>query len=519
MNVSSILEIYTTFAGWIFNNVMVDILKLGFIAIPFFLMIVINMRDALKSGNFKSSVEIAVKNIETDFYEMILVALFVFVPFHPIELGAINYDTPSVNFLSREIPETVTAENDPSTYATTINPTVSEIQTEYGNPKVPIILYLILKISYGANYTLTKSLIESNARNDLSAADYSLSQFGLNDPVLSSELMQFNADCFRRARSKFIDLSADGSIGNFLPPVAVEALRDNPDDINSFGSIVFQNTPGLYKQCNDPASCRRTLKASRPIEGWSYDASRDGVRLKEAEGLPGQPRCDEWWNNLRDRVVDSAPEAQSVWQKVKANFGITLTGNDKDFLAKRIIRNTYIQSQSQTPITMAGLNAGRGLLDEIHVSLSDLGLKLSAFKEGFKTEGVRNAIYILLALALMMLYVNTPILLLFMGLRLKGLLVIAGLMFTLIMAHSVLTLVEFLEVAVYNAVYGDRTGFFVSSVRMDMTVYQYIMNIAYPLAIALYFILINTAINGAATIGASVGDRASAIRPSKPPKI
>jgi len=80
MNVTTVLELYTTFAGWIFHNVVFDIIKLGIVAIPFLVMILNNMKEAAKSGSFKKNVDIARANIESDFYEMILVGIFFLVP-------------------------------------------------------------------------------------------------------------------------------------------------------------------------------------------------------------------------------------------------------------------------------------------------------------------------------------------------------------------------------------------------------------------------------------------------------
>jgi len=519
MNVTTVLELYTTFAGWIFHNVVFDIIKLGIVAIPFLVMILNNMKEAAKSGSFKKNVDIARANIESDFYEMILVGIFFLVPFFPLQLNTIAYQPPAANFLSTDIPARITTANDPSTYSTAINPTVTQIQTDYGSPKVPIAIYFVLKAAYGANYALSKAVIESNARNDLSAAEQSLSQFAMNDPVLSSELMQFNVDCFRRARSKFINFSSDGTINSLLTAAGRQALRDNPNDINRMGSIVLQTTPGLYKQCTDVATCQRSLQASQPIQGWAYSQSRDGVRPQAEQGLPGQPRCDEWWQNLRGRVVDSAPGAATVVQKIKTNFGISLTNNEQDFLSERIIRNSYVQNQSQIPITMVGLSGGKDPgTNELQRSIADLGLKYQAFKESFKTEATKNAIYILLALALMIFYLNIPIILLFTGLRIKGVVIVVGLLVTLIMAHSVMAIVEFMEVSIYNSVYGDKTAFFLKSTRIDITVYQYIMNIAYPLVVALYFYLMGGVLS-AATRFADIGGQSSQVRPSSPPQL
>ena len=464
MNVNTILEIYTTFTGWMFNNVVVTLLLLGFVLIPFVMMIILNFKEAITSGSFKSSVEIAVKRIESDFVEMMIVVLLMLLPYQTLDLNAIQYNAPTTNFLSVDIPAKITAANDPTTYANSINPVVSGFQVEYGNPQVPVLLYFAMKASYGANYVLTKSIIESNARNDLAAAENAIGAFGMNDPQLASELMLFNSDCYRRAYSKFVRFASDGKLEGLLTAQGATALDDNPADINHFGSVVFQTTPGLYAQCTNVDECQRTLKAMQPMTGWPYNQARDGVRLPEQEGLPGQPRCDEWWADLRPRVIDSAPAAAPVFQKIKAAFGVDFSGQDEDIIANQIIHNSFTKDQASKAVTMAGMGAGREwkLMEEIHRAITNAGLKFTLIKEGFKTEAVKNAMYILIALALMILYINIPFLLLFTGFKLKGVIIVLGMVFTLIMANTVIVLVEFMEVSIYNAVYGDKVGLFLA---------------------------------------------------------
>ena len=264
MNVSSILQIYTTFSGWIFNNVLVDLLKLGFFLLPFLFMIILNMKEAAKSGSFKSSIELAVKTIESDFYEMILVVILFFVPFFPLDLNTIQNVQPEQNFISKDIPREITAANDPSQYASSVNPSVTYVQTEFGNPKVPIMFFFVIKVSHGFEYTLSKAIRESNARFDIGAAEHAMSQFTLNDPGLTSEFMQFSRDCFERARSNYLRLASANKIDTLLSPSSSAFLKDNPFDINYYGSVVFQDTPGLYKPCDDPAVCFSCLLYTSP---------------------------------------------------------------------------------------------------------------------------------------------------------------------------------------------------------------------------------------------------------------
>ncbi len=518
MNVSSILEIYTTFAGWIFNNVLVDLLKLGFFLLPFLFMIIINMKEAAKSGSFKSSIELAVKTIESDFYEMILVAILFFVPFFPLDLNTIQNVQPERNFISKDIPREITASNDPSQYANSVNPSVAFVQTEFGNPKVPIMFFFVIKVSHGIEYSLSKAIRESNARFDIGAAEHAMSQFTLNDPSLTSEFMQFSRDCFERARSNYLRLASANKIDSLLSPASRAFLEENPFDINYYGSVVFQGTPGLYKPCNNPTICFRTLQASQPIEGWAYSASRDGQRGIEKAGQPGQPLCDEWWANLRTKIVASAPEITSVWQKVKQNLGVTLDRREEDLLAENILRNSFKNGQSRGSIVSAGLQADRGLLADIQGVLANEGLKVTEVFSSFKRNAMKNALILLLAIALMLLYINLPLMLLFTGFRIKGVVIASGLIFVLIMSHFIIAVVEYIEVSIYSGAYAGNTNYFNVTPNSETTVLQVFLNLAYPITMIIYFVIMGSVLGaGVNSLNTGTSTPSQGFTPTKPP--
>jgi len=518
MNVSSILEIYTTFAGWIFNNVLVDLLKLGFFLLPFFFMIVMNMREAAKSGSYKSSIELAVKTIESDFYEMIIVALLFFVPFFPLNLNTIQNVQPERNFISTDIPREITAENDPSQYASSVNPSVSFVQTEFGNPKVPIMFFFVMKVSYGFQYTLSKAIRESNARYDIGAAEHAMSQFTLNDPGLTSEFMQFSRDCFERARSNYLRLASANKIDTLLSPSTKTFLKENPFDINYYGSVVFQDTRGLYKPCDNPEICFRTLQASQPIEGWAYNASRDGQRGIEKAGQPGQPLCNEWWASLRTKIVASSPDIVPVWQKVKLNLGFTLERREEDLLAENILRNSFRNGQSRGSIVGAGLQADRGLLADIHGVLANEGLKITGLFASFKRNAMKNALVLLLAVALMLLYINLPLILLFTGFRIKGVVISAGLIFVLIMSHFILAVVEYIEVSIYSGAYAGNTNYFNVTPNSEATVVAVFLNLAYPITMIIYFVIMGSVLGaGVNSLNTGTSTPSQGFRPTAPP--
>ena len=516
MNVSSVLEIYTTFSAWIFNNVMVDLLKLGFIVIPFLFMIILNVRDAIKSANFRSTVEIAIKHIEMDFWEMMLIFMLCFIPVFPLQLNTLAYTPPTTNFLSQDIPETITAANDPSTYATRLNPAVAYVQSEYGNPRVPVVIYLMMRVSYGITYAMSKTILDANARFDIGAAKHAVSQFTLNDPALTSEFLQFSKDCFEPARTKFIRLSAEGKIAGLLSTASKTHLEDHPYDINYYGSTVFQNTPGLYQRCTDPETCNRTLQASRPISGWSYDPGRDGQRTAEQAGLAGQPRCDEWWAALRQDIIADAPEIRSVYSKIKAVFGLT-TEREEDLLAENVVRNAFKQGSNQGTLGTGGLyTTEKGMLEKLHGVVVNEGLKVTRFFNLFKTEAVKNGVLILLAIGVMLVYINAPLILLFTGFRLKGLMITGGLIFTFISAHYLIALVDYIGGSVFWGAYEFDVGYFNISSDTEVESFRVLMSIIYPIIVALYFLIMNTVIQGLQTLGTKVPSSAGAITPTNP---
>jgi hypothetical protein len=378
--------------------------------------------------------------------------------------------------------------------------------------------FFVMKVSYGFQYTLSKAIRESNARYDIGAAEHAMSQFTLNDPGLTSEFMQFSRDCFERARSNYLRLASANKIDTLLSPNTKAFLKENPSDINYYGSVVFQDTGGLYKPCDNPEICFRTLQASQPIEGWSYNASRDGQRGLEKAGQPGQPLCNEWWASLRTKIVASAPDIVPVWQKVKLNLGFTLERREEDLLAENILRNSFRTGQSRGSIVGAGLRADRGLLADIHGVLANEGLKVTGFFASFKRNAMKNALVLLLSVALMLLYINLPLILLFTGFRIKGVVIAAGLIFVLIMSHFILAVVEYIEVSIYSGAYAGNSNYFNITPNSENSALVLFMNLAYPITTIIYFVIMSNVL-GAGISGLNSGTAipSQGFTPSKPP--
>ena len=83
---------------------------------------------------------------------------------------------------------------------------------------------------------------------------------------------------------------------------------------------------------------------------------------------------------------------------------------------------------------------------------------------------MKNALVLLLAVALMLLYINLPLILLFTGFRIKGVVISAGLIFVLIMSHFILAVVEYIEVSIYSGAYAGNTNYFNVTPNSEATV-------------------------------------------------
>jgi len=274
----------------------------------------------------------------------------------------------------------------------------------------------------------------------------------------------------------------------------------------------------IREPCNDPAICFRTLQASQPIEGWTYNASRDGQRGVEKQGQPGQPLCNEWWASLRTKIIASAPDIVPVWQKVKLNLGFTLERREADLLAENILRNSFRNGQSRGSIVGSGLQADRGLLADIHGIIANEGLKVTGLFASFKRNAMKNALVLLLAVALMLVYINLPLMLLFTGFRIKGVVIAAGLIFVLIMSHFILAVVEYIEISIYTGAYAGNTNYFNVTPNSENTVLVLFMNLAYPLTMLIYFVVMGNVLGtGITSLNTAAANPAQRFSPTKPP--
>jgi len=487
MNVTSVLEIYTTYAGFLFANQINELLT-AVLAIPFIVMILRALFESSQSSGFRSGIKQAVAIIEPQTYVMLLVIGGCFVPLIPLQLNSLRYDA-SASITSTNIPEEITAANDPTTYAETAKPSVERLSSTYGEPRISLITAAVIRISYGVNHVLQKRILDASQNGDLRLAQFNLSQYKLATPALTAESQNFASDCYARARSKFFSWTQLQQENN-IPSAALQEVIDNPSVLQKFSADVYRLTPGLYQRCRDSSVCQETITARNPVEGFPYTVARYGVRGNFSDPNAA-PYCDEWWESLSRRIIEATPNALTFTERLSERFELGTVDNGD--VADRIIQNTM----NDIDISVSQFDqATETNLDKLQNVVSAGYLAIESVFSDFNTTPMRVNVSIFLALVLLVTYTFSPIILFLTGFSASGAIGLYGFMFSLILAHSTLTLVQFADRVLYSAVFNSNS-FFEGFLSINQQSFNFYMNIVYAFALIIHFTVFGLAIKNA----------------------
>lgn len=286
MNVDSYLELFTTLFGWAFYGVLWDVLVgTGIVYLPFIGILIDNWRDPAEGGEFGSATALSLRRMEIELF----IALFVVVlAGQPSSLTALNAGT-----LQYTPPATLT---DPDPASATVDaPSSSYGSTGFrGSPEtvnLPIWWYAVLAAASGINHAVIEGLPSAA---DLRSYEQQARLATIADPQLRAEVSQFFSDCFVPARSRY-------QASAFRTPAIDDILQEyGVDDPDWLGSHVYLEIGGYYDR----------YRASAPVTGWPFEATRDTEYDPDDPPDWGRPVCDQWWGDadigLRQKLVDEA---------------------------------------------------------------------------------------------------------------------------------------------------------------------------------------------------------------------
>lgn len=339
MYLGSLPEMHLTSYGWmLYNNMWALLGFIGIAVFPFIWIMFTSVVDAVKRhGGFMAPEASAAAwfTVMPTIILMLGVYALAVMPRVPLNIDTWEYSQLCTTTGGAQ------QETDVMTPGNTNTPldqarALTQANMNAADIRVPILWDFIMRIGAGISRAMNSA---GACPTNTTYLDKTLRQMKISDPDLQAELGQFAADCYLPARAKFTQAMQSGTLdtvptvndarnqdqyvaatyrewSSASPPNAGNTeLFSRGVDPGYIGSRFFLTTPGLYAPVTPGQNGiqGQTLRASKPIAGWSYEPIRDCTRTTrpDRDGNPwctsahndafaqnqGSPTCDEWWSD------------------------------------------------------------------------------------------------------------------------------------------------------------------------------------------------------------------------------
>jgi hypothetical protein len=321
MSVDSYLELFTTLFGWTFYGVLWDVLvTTGIVYLPFLGILIDNWREPAEGGQFGTVTGLSLRRMEIELFIALLVVVLAGQPaaLTPLNAGTLSYTPPPT--LDNPVPATATVAAPQSTFGAT---------GFTGSPatvNIPVWWYAVLAMTSGFNHSVVEGL---PAANDLRTFEQQARLATIEDPRLRQETSDFFSECYVPARSKY---QAEQLA---TPAVAVTLATYGDDDPDWMGSHVYRDTAGYYD----------TLRPTKQIPGWAYNAARDTEYDPASPPTWGKPTCKQWWEDgaigLRQKLINEADATSAGFSGLVVAVAPALASEkQEDAVARTILTNS-----------------------------------------------------------------------------------------------------------------------------------------------------------------------------------
>ena len=321
MSVDSYLELFTTLFGWTFYGVLWDVLVgAGIVYLPFLGILIDNWREPAEGGQFGTVTGLSLRRMEIELFIALLVVVLAGQPaaLTPLNAGTLSYTPPPT--LDNPVPATATVAAPQSTYGAT---------GFAGSPatvNIPVWWYAVLAMTSGFNHAVVEGL---PAASDLRTFEQQARLATIEDPRLRQEASDFFSECYVPARSKY-------QAERLATPAVTATLGIyGEDDPDWMGSHVYRDTAGFYD----------TLRPTKQIPGWAYNATRDTEYDPASPPAWGKPTCTQWWEDgaigLRQKLIDEADATSAGFSGLVVAVAPALAGEQqKDAVARTVLTNS-----------------------------------------------------------------------------------------------------------------------------------------------------------------------------------
>lgn len=315
MSVDSYLEIFATLFGWMFYDVLWDVLtETGIVYLPFIGIVLDNWSEPAVDAPIGPAAEISLRRLEFELFTALFVVVIAAQPasLTAFRAAALQYTPPPT--ISDPNPTAVTLTTNDSTYG------LSGFANADAVVETPGWWYGVLAFSSGVNHGVIEGLPRADA---IRRATYFAQMATIENPTVRKEVARFHRDCYTPSRSKFFRETPSS-------PLVEQLLNDfGSADLDWFGSRTFRGVSGYYD----------AYRAAEPIAGWAFEPSRDTEYDPLNPPAAGRPHCKQWWEHetrgLREKLIRVVNVKAAGFQSVLLNLGFTFNSeNFKDAVAR-----------------------------------------------------------------------------------------------------------------------------------------------------------------------------------------
>ena len=364
------LEYYLTLVAWVVNNGIWSILVAsGVFALPFVVIVIQEWLKARSEGADEGNKGVlSSMRIENRVWVAIVVIMFAGIPFIPVDLATIRFDTTR----SAQCQVSVPLPNDTGW---------SNVYTALNDQSalVPVWWFFMHALSKAVTGSAVAAI---PCGTDLRQMRMEIDATRIDDPVLAQEVADFSRDCYGPARAKL-----------FMQRPQLDEQQMH--DVTWIGSRFFTDTGGYYD----------TYRSSTPRDDWPYDSTRDAGLAQVGSG-GGYPTCRQWWadggNGLRARLLGQVDP--NLLNRLAGWAGFLSRAEVDDSVIRAIASPRQQKLNQGSVYTDYGGQIDKTLPNIVTRATGDVGMAVGAIAAFPAMDVVRQSLPMVLALLKMALH-------------------------------------------------------------------------------------------------------------------
>lgn len=414
------LEYYLTLVGWLVNNGIWEMLVAsGVFALPFITIIIQEWLRARSEGADEGNKGVLSSlRIENRVWVAIIVIMFAGIPFIPVDLNTIEFNT-----TRSEQCQVNVAEPQDTRWSNTFTTLNNQ------SAKVPVWWFFLHSLSKALTGGATAAI---PCGTDLRQIRIDIDAARIDDPILAQEVADFSHDCYGPARSKLF--------------MNRPSLRDDQlEDVSWIGSKYLLNTTGFYD----------IYHSKTPRGNWPYDPRRD-AGLTQVPSRGGYPSCKQWWSEanqgLRARLLKQV-DPGLLFRITKWTRFLNLPQAEDAVVRSVVAPRQQTLNQGHVYASYAGQIDMSASNITARVA-SNLGLTAGSLAYFPAMDVVRQALPMVLSFLKMALTICIPLILVIGTYDLKSLTTISCVQFALFFVDFWFQLARWLDSTILDALYG-----------------------------------------------------------------